>query len=48
MHVSAGHISEKTTGLDLLQVELNAVLDCPAREIRLLDQDQVSPWLEFN
>ncbi|MEN9464956.1 MAG: hypothetical protein RL217_1137 [Pseudomonadota bacterium] len=47
-HVSAGHISEKNNRLDLVQVELNAVLDCPAREIRLLDQDQVSPWLEFN
>lgn len=46
--VSAGHISEKNNTLDLVRTELNAVLDCPAREVKLLEQDQVSTWFELS
>lgn len=45
--VTAGHISEKNNARELVRAELSPVLNCPPQQVSLLEQDQVSGWLEL-
>lgn len=45
--VTAGHISEKNNSRDLVRAELSPVLDCLPQQVRLLEQDQISDWIEI-
>lgn len=47
-YVTAGHISEKNNAVELVRAELSLALGCLPHEVRLLEQDQVSGWLELN
>ena len=46
--ITAGHISEKNNDRSLVQQMLAPVIGCEPRSVKLLEQDQISPWVEFS
>ena len=47
-YVTAGHISEKNNDPELVRVLFSQVLNCRTDEVRLLEQDSPSAWLEIH
>lgn len=47
MSVTAGHISEKNNSVELVCTELSQVLDCTPSQVKILEQNQISSWLEL-
>ncbi|WP_430462025.1 MBL fold metallo-hydrolase [Thalassolituus sp. LLYu03] len=46
-YVTAGHISEKNNARALVSQALCGVLGCAPGDVRLLEQDQISDWLQL-